>query len=121
MKSDGAQAQNDRLLHGPIQHDAGGVQRRGIHYAELPEALPGEDFFQEWNTYRREIAGLLAQGHEGQYVLIKGTEIIGIYSDWKTAREFGLALFMHEPFFVHPIRTEEPPLRIRGLNYPCLS
>ena len=31
------------------------------------------------------------------------------------------SVFLGEPHLIHPIRTEEPYLRIRGINYPWLS
>jgi hypothetical protein len=92
-----------------------------VHYSELMEALPGEALAVEWNTYRQEIERLLRQGQEGRYVLIKDNAVIGIYDTWEAAREAGLSRFLLEPFLVHPIRSEEPYLRVRGLNYPCPS
>ena len=97
------------------------VDRPGVHHSELPEAKPGEALWEEWNSYRREIARLLADGQEGKHVLIKGAEIIGIYDSWDAAREAGLKAYLLEPFFVHPIRAEEPSLRVRGLNFRCPS
>lgn len=91
---------------------------RGVHYTELPEAKPGEPLAEEWNTYRREVGRWLAEGLEGRHVLIKGKEILGIYDTSEEAREVGLKRYLLEPFFVHPIRPEEPFLRIRGINYP---
>jgi len=91
---------------------------RGVLYTELPEAKPGHVFFHEWNAYCREVGRLLAEGHEGRHVLIKGDEIIGVYDTWDEARVTGLQRYLLEPFFVHPIRVEEPYLRVRGLNYP---
>jgi hypothetical protein len=91
---------------------------KGIHYAELPPANPGESLAEEWNTYRGQVGRWLAEGHEGRHVLIKGEEVIGIYDTWEEAREVGLNRYLLEPFFVHPIRAEEPHLRIRGINYP---
>jgi hypothetical protein len=94
---------------------------RGVHYTELPEAKPGEPLAEEWNTYRREIARWLAEGLEGRHVLIKGEEIIGIYATSEEATQEGFKRYLLQPFFVHPIRTEEPYLRIRGINCPWPS
>ena len=60
----------------------------------------------------------LDQTIEGRHVLIKGTEILGIYDTDEEAREVGLQRYLLQPFFVHPIRSEEPYVRIRGINYP---
>jgi hypothetical protein len=95
--------------------------RRGIHYTELAEAKPGDVLAEEWNTYRREVGRLLAEGQDGRHVLIKGQEIIGLFDTSDAAYREGLKRYLREPFFVHPIRAEEPYLRIRGINYPWLN
>src|SRR5712671_3923260 len=46
-------------------------QRQTIHYTELPEDASEGRIAGEWNFYRREIGRLLAEGHEGRWVLIK--------------------------------------------------
>jgi hypothetical protein len=91
---------------------------RGVHYTELPKAKPGEPMAEEWNTYRREVGRWLAEGLEGRHVLIKGTEIVGIYASSEEAEEAGLKRYLLQPFLVHPIRAEGHFLRIRGINYP---
>ena len=94
---------------------------RGVHYSELPEAKPGEPLAEEWNTYRREIGRWLAEGLAGRHVLIKGEEVIGMYATSEEATEAGFQRFLLQPFFVHPIRAEEPYLRIREINCPWPS
>jgi hypothetical protein len=90
---------------------------KNVDYGALPAARPGESLADEWNTYRREVGRLLAEGQERRYVLIKGQEIIGIYETWKQARGEGLKRYQSEPFFVHEIRVHEPYFRARGLNF----
>jgi hypothetical protein len=97
------------------------MREPGIHYTDLPEAQRDEPFCNEWNTYRENVGGLLAEGREGLYVLIKANNIIGVYDTWETAQQQGLMLSLSEPFFVHEIRAEEPHLRLRGLNLPWRS
>jgi hypothetical protein len=94
---------------------------RGVHYTELLDAKPGEPLAEEWNTYCREVGRLLTEGQEGRHVLIKGPEIIGIFDTANAAYEAGVKRYFQEPFFVHPIRAEEPYLRIRGINCPWPS
>ena len=91
---------------------------RGVHYTELPPAKPDEVFYQEWNTYRHEVGRLLAEGLEGRYVVIEGTEVIGIFATWEAARAIALTRSPTKPCFVHSIRAVEPYLRIRGINLP---
>jgi hypothetical protein len=95
------------------------LERSNVHFTQLPPAKPGEPLFQEWNTYCREIGRLLNEGHVGRHVLIKEETVVGVYDTWDAAREAGLQRYLLEPFLVHPIRTEEPYLRVRGLNFPC--
>src|SRR5262245_17208655 len=90
-----------------------------VHYTELPEAKAGEALYLEWNTYRREVARLLAEGHEGKFVLIKDETILGRFDTWEEARNAGLERFLLTPFLVREIRTREPYLRVRGVNFPC--
>ena len=73
---------------------------------------------REWNTYRREVGRLLAEGQAGRFALIKAEEVLGVYDSWEAAREVGLQRFLMQPFLVHEIRAEEPYLRIRGVNLP---
>jgi hypothetical protein len=91
-------------------------QARGVHYTELPPAKPDEVFYQEWNTYRHEVGRLLAEGLQGRFVLIDGTEIVGIFETWEAARAIALTRSPSAPSFVHAIRAVEPYLRIRGIN-----
>lgn len=85
-----------------------------IHYTELPPAEPGEELGEEWETYRREVGRLLADGNEGRYILIKGKEIIGI---WQTQKEAFVAAdqrFPLQPYLVHQIKERERLLYMIG-------
>jgi hypothetical protein len=83
-----------------------------VHYTELPPSRPGE-VDVEWETYRREAGRLLAEGHEGRYVLIKGEDILGIYETRNQALDVGYARFPGQGFFVHQIQTRERVYRTR--------
>ncbi|HKB39171.1 MAG TPA: hypothetical protein VKD72_22215 [Gemmataceae bacterium] len=97
------------------------VGSRTIPCSELPEARPGDVLSQEWDTYRREVARLLAEGHEGKFVLIKGGQVIAVHDTWDAAREAGLRLYLLEPFLVRQVCAQEPLLRLRGYSLPCPS
>ncbi len=84
------------------------VERSGVHFSELPEAKAGEPLWQEWNTYRREVGSLLANGHEARFALLKDEKILGLFDTWEAARKDGLRRFFLEPFLVQQIRVEEP-------------
>jgi hypothetical protein len=62
---------------------------------------------KEWETYRQEVGTLLAQGLEGQFVLIKGDQIIGLFDSWEAARTAGLRFFLLQPFLVRPISRRD--------------
>lgn len=92
-----------------------------ISYAELPEAKPGEPLFLEWNTYRREVGRLLAEGNEGRYVLIKGEEIIGIWPTREEAKTICLAKYLMQPALIHQIQSRERIIRGPQLVRRCLN
>lgn len=82
-----------------------------IPWTELPPANPHSPLAAEWETYRREVGRLLAEGQEGKYALIKGDEIIGIYDTWDAAREAGLEKYLLQPHVVRRILSREPLIR----------
>jgi hypothetical protein len=85
-----------------------------IHYTELPAAPLDEPQGVEWEFYRREVGRLLAEGHEGRWVLIKGEEIIGIYESRDAAMEEAHKRYPHPrpPILVHQIQTRERLYRV---------
>src|SRR5262245_26381755 len=92
-----------------------------IHFTDLVPAGPGDPLFQEWNTYRHEVGRLLAEGHEGRFVLIKDNHILGIFSSEEAALAEGSKRHPCQAFLVHQIREREPVMRVRGYNLPCPS
>ena len=65
----------------------------------------------EWEFYRREVGRLLAEGHEGKHVLIKGEEIIGLFATHREAMDEGLKRYLLTGFLVHQIQEWEPIFR----------
>jgi hypothetical protein len=90
-----------------------------IHYTQLPPSKPGHQLAEEWETYRREVGRLLAEGNEGRYIIIKGREIIGIWDTQKEALAAADRRFPLQSFFFHQIQERERILRI-GYNRLCL-
>ncbi len=92
-----------------------------IHYTQLPPAEPGDEIGQEWETYRREVGRLLAEGHEGQWVLIKGDQILEFFDTYEAARAAGSRRFLLQPHMIHQVLAEEPlHYHLRYLWYrPC--
>jgi hypothetical protein len=67
----------------------------------MPSALATER-----ETWERLKADLVAE-HEGKYVLIKGTEIGGIFEGRAAAREAGYRRWGYVPLMIHRITHEE--------------
>jgi hypothetical protein len=88
---------------------------RTIHYTELPPAAPGTVLATEWETYRREVGRLIAEGHEGKHVLIHDDQILGLFATHDEALKEGhdRYLLSREPFMVKLVLTNEPLLRTR--------
>jgi hypothetical protein len=83
----------------------------GIPYTDLPQASPDSPLFLEWDTYRREVGRLLAEGKEGRFVLIKGQQLVGVYATEREALDHGARMFPCQAFLVHQLRAREPLLR----------
>jgi hypothetical protein len=77
----------------------------------LTEDTSGGPLSTEWNVYRREVGRLLAEGHEGRWVLIKGEEIIGLWGTREEAFTVASKRHLMQPCLVHQIQTREPLLR----------
>ena len=80
-----------------------------LDYRELPEGKPDD---LEWNFYRRQVGQLLAEGHEGHWVLIKGEQIIGIWNTLEEARAVSLKKFLMESCLIHQVRSREPLIKM---------
>jgi hypothetical protein len=79
-----------------------------LHYSKLPPAGPESVIARERETYRAEVARLLAEGREGQHVLIKDQEVLGCYATREDALEAGYRRFLLRPFLVHQVQTCDP-------------
>lgn len=86
-------------------------QRPTIHYTQLPEDTSGGRGSQEWNHYRRDVGRLLAEGHEGRWVLIKGAELIGIWDTEEEADRVRVQRFLMQDVLIHQVLRREPILR----------
>jgi hypothetical protein len=79
---------------------------------------PDSPLTTEWNFYRRIIGRLLAEGHEGKWLLIKNEEIVGIWDTEAEANTVRLERFLMQPVLMKQILSQEPVLRI-GYNRLC--
>jgi hypothetical protein len=83
-----------------------------IPWNELPEDTSGQPQSTEWNFYRREVGRLLAEGHEGKWVLIKGEEIIGMWDRREDAFAAATERYLNEPCLVKQVLVIEPVLKL---------
>jgi hypothetical protein len=86
-------------------------ERPTVHYTELAPAEPGSALAAEWETYRREVGRLIAEGHEGKWVLIKGDEVVGLFASAEQAHDAGSQRFLLQPKLIHRLLSREPVLR----------
>jgi hypothetical protein len=70
---------------------------------------------QEWETYQKHRAELLRQGR-GQFVLIKGDEIAGIYANEDDALEAGYERFGVGPLLVQQILEVDEVITFTGVD-----
>jgi hypothetical protein len=82
-----------------------------IPHTDLPQAHPDSLLFVEWDTYRREVRRLLAEGKEGQFALIKGQQLVVMYATEREALDRAYRLFPCQLFLVHQVREREPLLQ----------
>jgi hypothetical protein len=95
--------------------------RQAIHWSELPELDPCGSLSTEWNTYRREVGRLLDEGHEGEWVVIKGEEVVGVWQVQEEALTAAAERFLLELVLVHQISTLEPTIRTPNFFWRCRS
>jgi hypothetical protein len=91
--------------------EPGRDDRPTIHWSELPEDTRNDEHARDWNFYRREVGRLLAEGHEGRWVLIKGEQIIGMWDTREEAFAVADKRYLMQHYLVHQIQTREPLLR----------
>jgi hypothetical protein len=77
----------------------------------LTDLPPGSPIETEWNLFRRELPRLLAEGHEGRWVLIKGDEIIGLFDSRREAMSVGTIRFGLTPMLAEQILRWYRPVR----------
>jgi hypothetical protein len=82
-----------------------------IYHTELPEDTSDSPGARDWNCYRREVGRLLAEGHEGKWVLVKGGEILGIWDIRDEAKAAALERYLMQPVLLRQVLTWEPVLR----------
>ena len=70
-----------------------------VHYSELADLPVGDPLAEELATYKSEARRLIAEGHEGRFVLIKNGTIVGIWNTWLEALNAGEERFGSAGYF----------------------
>src|SRR5262245_30521339 len=82
------------------------VATKRVHYTEFVRSSPGTLYEVEWNYYRGEVGRLLAEGHEGKCVVIRGEQILGLYATREEAERAGYPSYTDD-FLVQLIQEYE--------------
>jgi hypothetical protein len=106
--------QHDIAKHAPARPET-------LHHTELPEDTSGTPAARDWNCYLREAGRLIAEGHEGRWVLIKSAMIVGVWDTEEEARTVAAGQHLMEPILIHQIRECEPVLRAPTFHLRCHS
>lgn len=82
-----------------------------IHFTKMADQAADSPIYEEVKTFRRELPRLLAEGHEGKWVLIKGDKIVGLFESLDEGYCRGRKLYLLQPFIVQPVSEQQPLLR----------
>jgi hypothetical protein len=88
-----------------------------IHHTQLSPSAEDGPQDVEWETYRRVVGDLLAAGHEGKYVVIKGAEVVGLWTTDREAYRAGATRLPGQPFLLHRVAEWEPINRFGWLTF----
>ena len=109
------QLELENLLRALDRNHSRPFERPTIHYTQIAEADVRWPQFREWNFYRREVGRFIAEGHEGDWVLIMGEEILGFWETWEEVNAYLRVRCRDESILLKQILTHEPLFRI-GYN-----
>ena len=92
-----------------------------IPYFELPELDPTSPHYRAWNTYRRVVEKLLADGLRGFWLVIRDDIVIGIYpgprlASWASAAE---SRDGNTSILIKQILPNEPVSTLERLKASC--
>ena len=85
--------------------------RQTIPHTALPADSTGGRGAVEWNAYLRNVADWLAEGREGQWVLICGEQAVGIWGSEAEADAARLERFPGQDVLIKQILAREPVVR----------
>jgi hypothetical protein len=91
-----------------------------VHYTQVGPMSPGSRGEKEWAHYLRELPALLAAGKAGQFALVKGDEVIGLFSTRPDAQDEGNRRWPGQLFAVFEVREWEPVYKLYSV-FRCRS
>ncbi len=75
---------------------------------------------KEMETYQEKLPSLLSNGEEGKFVLIRETEVAGVFSSFEDGLRVGTEKFGTAPFMVKKIEARETVYTFTGgIVSPC--
>ena len=83
-------------------------KRTSVHYSELTEDHSSDPAAGGWNVYVREVGRLIAEGHEGKWVVIAGDKLIGVYDTEREADLVTITEKLLSPPVIKQVREQEP-------------
>src|SRR5262245_23201424 len=89
---------------------------QAVHHTELKPVRPDDPCEAEWGVYRRLVGRLLAEGHAGKWLLIKGETVLGLWDTLEAAEQARRSLQV--PVFLKQVLEWEPIYRI-GYDRLC--
>ncbi|MBI5243686.1 MAG: hypothetical protein HY922_08400 [Elusimicrobia bacterium] len=67
------------------------------------------EFEREQETYAQNKQRLLDDGLEGQFILVKDAQILGVFASQDEAYKTGLERLGNVPMFIKRIQKDDPP------------
>src|SRR3569623_3628053 len=90
-----------------------------VPFTELKENHSGTPFATSWNVYVREVGRLLAEGHEGKWVLIADAVIVGLFQTRREASMLAYSTYRDRSPMIHRVGGSEPVYRLSTRMIRC--
>src|SRR5437899_47762 len=76
----------------------------GTPVCGVPDIPDGQPLAEEWQTFRRELSRLIANGHKGRFALVKGGRVDSVWDTQRDALQAGQERFPGETFLVQEVQ-----------------
>ena len=92
-----------------------------IPWSEVREDTSGGPNSAEWNFFLREVGRLLAEGHEGKWLLIKGEVVEGMWDTRDEAFAAATERYLMQPCLVQQVTARAPVIKLSNRILRWLS